>query len=274
MAGEILCRHDQCPRDKGGYWKDWDFSSFDAVYHVAGIAHSDTRKVSAEEQGKYYAINTELTLDVAKKAKEDGVRQFIFMSSAIVYGESSPVGGMKVIKINTPLAPVNFYGDSKRKAEEGLGKLRSANFKVVVLRSPMVYGRGSKGNYPMLSRLACRLPIFLKVSNCRSALYITNLCEFVRLMIDNEEDGIFFPQNKEYMNTSKLVRAIGECHQKRIVLIPGLEFLLKAGSIFSPLINKAFGSFVIDRQLSLYKEDYQIVGLAQSIRETEGGTAS
>lgn len=76
----------------GGGWKERDFSSFDTVYHVAGIAHSDTRKVSAEEQEKYYAVNTGLTLDVAKKAKKDGVRQFIFMSSAIVYGESAPVG--------------------------------------------------------------------------------------------------------------------------------------------------------------------------------------
>lgn len=258
---------------RGGYWNDASFEGYDTVYHVAGIAHSDTRKVSAEEQEKYYAVNTELTLDVAKKAKEDGVRQFLFMSSVIVYGESAPIGKIKVIKADTPLAPANFYGDSKRKAEEGLWKLRSSDFRVVVLRSPMVYGRGSKGSYPQLRKIAQKLKFFPDIKNQRSMLYITNLCEFVRLMIDNEEAGIFFPQNKEYMNTSKLVRAIGKVHEKKVVLVPGTEPLLNMLGNFMPLVNKAFGNLVIDKSLSRYKEDYQLIGAVQSIREAESKSA-
>lgn len=256
---------------RGGRWKNASFEGFDTLYHVAGIAHSDVRGVLAEDKKSYYSVNTDLTLDVAKKAKEDGVRQFIFMSSIIVYGDSAPIGEDKVIRANTPLDPVNFYGDSKKKAEEGLKVLRDENFKIVILRPPMIYGRGSKGNYSVLRKIAQLTPIFPKIHNCRSMIYLTNLCEFVRLMIENEEDGVFLPQNREYMNTSEMVRSIAAVHGKRVVLVPGIELLLKAASLITPMVNKAFGNLVIDKNLSRYKDDYQIVSTMDSIRETESG---
>ena len=64
-------------------WCDTDFSCYDSVFHVAGIAHSDTGKISEEKAKLYYAVNTELTVETAKKAKADGAKQFIFMSSII-----------------------------------------------------------------------------------------------------------------------------------------------------------------------------------------------
>lgn len=256
---------------RGGHWKNVSFEGYDTLYHVAGIAHSDVRGVLAEDKKSYYSVNTDLTLDVAKKAKKDGVRQFIFMSSIIVYGDSAPIGEDKVIRANTPLDPANFYGDSKKKAEEGLKALRDENFKIVILRPPMIYGRGSKGNYSVLRKIAQLTPIFPKIHNHRSMLYLTNLCEFVRLMIENEEDGVFLPQNREYMNTSKMVRSIAAVHGKRVVLVPGIELLLKAASLITPMANKAFGNLVIDKNLSQYKDDYQIVSAMDSIRETESG---
>ena len=163
-----------------GKWRDKSFSEYDSVFHVAGIAHSDTGKVSEERKQFYYQINTDLTIETAEKAKADGVGQFIYMSSAIVYGDSAPIGKLKRITRDTPVAPANFYGDSKVQAENGLLKLADESFHVVILRPPMIYGKGSKGNYPQLSKFAQKLPLFPYIKNERSMLYIGNLTEFVK----------------------------------------------------------------------------------------------
>lgn len=185
----------------GDGWMKYDFSGYDTVYHVAGIAHSDNGKISKEKAKLYYEVNTKLTIRTAMKAKKSGVKQFIFMSSAIVYGDSAPIGKKRIITKDTPVSPANCYGDSKVRAEKGLRKLEDDSFKVVILRPPMIYGKGSKGNYPLMSKLAQKMPVFPYVDNCRSMLYIENLMEFVRLMIENEEHGTFWPQNAEYSNT-------------------------------------------------------------------------
>ena len=183
-----------------GSWREADFSRYDTVYHVAGIAHSDTGHVSEERIAFYYKINTDLAEEAARKAKSEGVRQFIFMSSAIVYGDSAPIGKEKLITRETPCDPANFYGDSKVQAEKKLLLLADGSFKVVILRCPMIYGRGGKGNFPTLEKMALKLPLFPKVKNARSMLYVGNLAEFVRLMIENEESGIFWPCNREWSN--------------------------------------------------------------------------
>lgn len=252
-----------------GAWRDKDFSKYDVVYHVAGIAHADTGHVSEEKKAFYYKINTNLAIETAKKAKADGVKQFIFMSSAIVYGDSAPIGEKKVIKAGMEAHPVSFYGDSKLQAEKGIIPLQDNSFKVVILRPPMIYGKGSKGNYPVLSKLAQRLPIFPYVDNQRSMLYIENLCEFIRLMIENEESGIFHPQNGEYSNTAELVKIIAETHGKKVIIVHGFGWALKLVSHFIGLINKAFGSFAYDNDISEYKENYRVCGLKESIRRTE-----
>ena len=144
-----------------GTWREKNFSEYDTVFHVAGLAHSDVGKVSDEIKAKYYAVNTDLTVETAKKAKVEGVGQFVFMSSAIVYGESAPIGKSKVITKDTPVNPANFYGDSKVQAENGILPLSDDKFKVVILRPPMIYGKGSKGNYPMLAKIAQKYLYFL-----------------------------------------------------------------------------------------------------------------
>ena len=252
-----------------GTWREKDFSLYDAVFHVAGIAQSDNGKISEEKEKLYYAVNRDLTVETAEKAKADGVGQFIFMSSAIVYGDSAPIGKSKRITKESPLSPANCYGDSKVQAEKGIQTLDASDFRIVILRPPMIYGKGSRGNYPLLAKLAKKMPFFPYVKNERSMLYIGNLCEFVRLMVENDERGVFWPQNAEYSNTSELVRMIGAAHGKRVRLVKGFGWALKLMSHLTGLVNKAFGNLSYEATMSEYRVDYRRTSLEASIGETE-----
>lgn len=251
-------------------WRDTDFGGYDTVFHVAGIAHSDNGKISKEKAALYYSVNTDLTVETAKRAKSDGAKQFVFMSSAIVYGESARIGREKVITRDTPLSPANCYGDSKVQAEKGLCLLDDENFKVVILRPPMIYGKGSRGNYPLLAKLARKLPLFPYIKNQRSMLYVENLCEFVRLMIENSERGIFWPQNSEYSNTSEMVKMIAASHGKKVRLVKGFGWALRIMSHLTGIVNKAFGNLIYDQAMSTYREEYRVSDLPESIKRTEG----
>ncbi len=255
-------------------WKDYDFAPFDTVFHVAGIAHADVGKVSEETKALYYRVNRDLALETAQKAREQGVNQFIYMSSVIIYGESAPVGSEKHITHKTLPAPANFYGDSKWQAERFLRRLETTSFHVAVLRPPMIYGEGSKGNYPVLSKLAVKLPICPAIVNRRSMLYVENLAEFVRLLIDDGRGGIFYPQNAEYTVTSEMIRMIAQVKGKHLHLWPILNLLVAVVAKFpgkpGALLNKAFGNLTIDQSLSRQDFDgYQIYSLEESIHRTE-----
>lgn len=244
-------------------WKEIDFSRFDVVVHVAGIAHQDTK---ADQEDLYYKVNTKLTIDIASKAKSDGVKQFIFMSSMIIYGASSKIGEQKVVTNVTMPEPINFYGNSKLLAEAGILPLQSVNFNVVVLRPPMIYGKGSKGNYPLLAKFAKISPVFPDIDNQRSMLHIENLTEFIRLIIDNEKKGIYFPQNKEYVKTAEMVEEIAKVNGKEINLIKLFNPILIRLSKNINTINKIFGNLVYEKSLSEYKGiDYCINDFNQSI---------
>jgi UDP-glucose 4-epimerase len=249
----------------GDSWKEKDFSGFDVVFHVAGIAHiSSSRKM----EDLYCKVNRDLTIETAQKAKHEGVKQFIFMSSIIVYGDSSC--SKKVITKETIPKPSNFYGSSKLQAEEGINLLESDNFKVVVLRPPIIYGKGSKGNYPRLAKAAQKIAIFPDIDNERSMLYIDNLCEFIKLMIDHEESGLFFPQNSEYVKTGEMVRLIAEAHGKKIKMTKIFNPLLKIMCPKVGLISKVFGNLVYEQSISDYdKVNYRIRDFRESIMATE-----
>ena len=137
----------------------------------------------------------------------------------------------------------------------------------------MIYGAGSKGNYPLLAKLAKNLLFFPEIENKRSMLYVGNLCKFVALIIQNEESGVFFPQNREYVQTSEMVKLIAEVHGKKIILVkafhPFLRLLTVLGGKPAGLVNKAFGTMVYDQEMSEYREDYRVYGLEESIRLTE-----
>lgn len=253
----------------GGKWKSADFSEYDTVFHVAGLAHADVGKVTDTVKAKYYAVNTDLAIATAKKAKAEGVRQFIFMSSAIVYGDSAPISEKKVIYKSTPYQPANFYGDSKAQAEKGLLALQGDGFDVVILRCPMIYGKNSKGNFPELEKIALKTPVFPRIYNRRSMLYIGNLTEFVRLMIENNERGVFWPCNKEVSNTAEIVQMIAACHGKKVRLVPWVRRVLKGVAHFNGYVNKAFGNLEYAEGLGDYKQEYRLYTLEESIKETE-----
>ncbi len=252
-----------------GSWKNVSFSDYDAVFHVAGIVHMEKTKHDPEQAALYERVNTRLAIETARKAKSDGVKQFIFMSSASVYGLSAPIGKQVTITKDTPLNPSDNYGISKAKAEEGLRALADERFKVAILRPPMIYGKGCKGNYVMLAKLARKLPVFPWVENQRSMLYIENMAEFVRLVVDDEAEGIFCPQNNEYVNTSEMVNLIAHANGKGILMVKGVTWALKLMSHVTGLVDKAFGSLCYDQELSKYPKDYCVKSLQESILETE-----
>ena len=242
-------------------WKSENFSRFDSVFHVAGIAHDSTKNSDREA---YYAVNSQLAYDTARKAMNDGVKQFIFMSSSIVYGNHSGL-----ITRDSPVNPASYYGESKVKAEEMLRELESENFRVSILRCPMIYGKNCKGNYVLLSKIAQKLPVFPYVKNYRSMLYVKNMAEFVRLIVDDNAHGLFWPQNGIYTNTSELVKMIAGVHGHKIKLIHNVESAIRFMSRFSVKIKKAFGSLAYYMSMSDYIHDYRAYTLYQSIAETE-----
>lgn len=259
-------------------WREKDFSSFDIVYHVAGIAHADVGNVDEATKEKYYAVNTDLTVEVCKKAKADKVKEFVFMSSMIVYGDSAPYGAKKIVDANTVPKPANFYGDSKLQADVAVRELADADFKVIVLRPPMIYGKGSKGNYPVLAKLAKKLPVFPDVDNERSMLHIDNLCEFlcqVMLIEHLTQDAVvLIPQNAEWTKTSDMVEQIAEVSGKKIkktkVLTPAVKIAGMMPGKIGGLVNKAFGNNCYAYKISVYSGvNYQKNTLKQSIIRTE-----
>ena len=258
-----------------GSWREKSFAGYDVVFHVAGIAHADVGYVSEERKAFYYKINRDLAIETARKAKEGGVSQFVFMSSMIVYGESAGLGKKKVITKDMKPHPANFYGDSKWQADKGVRKLADDSFHVAVLRPPMIYGKGSKGNYPLLAKMAKKLPVFPDIQNERSMLYIGNLCEFLCLLMQSGEGGIYFPQNAEYVQTSEMVRLIAKTAGHKIwitkLLNPAVWLAGKIPGKVSGMVNKAFGNMRYELEMSeAFDRKYRYFDLERSIRLTEG----
>lgn len=247
-------------------WETIDFSKYDSIFHVAGIAHFS--KDPSKKQ-LYYKVNTELTEKVAKKAKDEGVNQFIFMSSIIVYGDSTKSN--RIITPETKPRPSDFYGDSKWQAERRLEKLRSDDFKIAIIRPPMIYGKGSKGNYPRLSKLSKKIPIIPDYQNERSMLYIGNFCEFVRQIILTNSEGVYFPQNKEYVSTSNLMIVIAKLSGHKFISTKLLNPLINL-LFFNDNIKKMFGNLTYSKSLSQYDFEYQIYNFENSLIETEKET--
>jgi nucleoside-diphosphate-sugar epimerase len=245
-------------------WKTIDFTKYDVVFNVAGIAHIST-KPSMEPL--YYKINRDLVLEIALKAKNEGVKQFIHMSSMIVFGDMSYLGLEKKITLETQPIPINFYGKSKLEADHGLDQLRNENFKIAVIRPPLIYSENALGNFPRLVKIARILPIFPHIDNEQSMIYIDNICEFIRLVIENNDSGIFYPQNREYVNTTLMVKTIAEFSGKKIYTTKIFNPLLKLLSKKIRIINKAFGNLTYSKEMSDYLNyDYCVVDFKESLK--------
>lgn len=246
---------------KGDGWRSFDFSGYDAVYHVAGIAHVST---DPSMEGLYYRVNRDLAIEVGERAKASGVRQLVFMSSSIVYGDSSAADRGPITR-ETPASPANFYGKSKLEAEQGLEALSDGDFKVAILRCPMIYGPGCKGNFPLLAKIARTTPVFPDVRNRRSVLYVENLAEFVAQVVDRELAGTFWPQNAEYMSTGEAVRLLGEVQGSPVYVTRLLSPLAFLATRFTEAGRKAFGTLYYDMALSECEFSYQSMTFQESL---------
>lgn len=246
-------------------WKQTDLTKYDIVFHVAGIAHVDPKPEMAP---LYYKVNRDLAIEVAQHAKECGVKQFVYMSSRIVYRASKSLKG-NVTTPETQPDPNDFYGDSKLQAEKGLHELESPTFKVAILRPPMIYGSNSKGNFLRLGWLATKAPVFPAWHNKRSMLYIDNLAEFVKQIIDRELGGTFFPQNKELTDTVEVVRYFAQKYHKKIWISRVFNPFVWLGSFFLKPIPKMFSDSYYVPEMSVYDFDYQLVSFEDSLKNTE-----
>lgn len=228
-------------------WEKEDFHSYDSLICVAGIAH-----VSSNPRMKqlYYSVNRDLPVAIANKAKREGVKQFIFMSSIIVYGDKSTQGNEICITKETIPDPVDFYGDSKLQAESRLLQLADNSFKVLIIRSPMVYGPGCKGNFPRLVKLAKKIPIFPDINNNRSFIFIYNLCAFFEYAINRQLNGIWFPQDSEYITTTEVVKISAAYFNHKIWFTSFFNPLLLVLSTYLLFFKKVFGSKYYDYSLS------------------------
>ncbi len=241
-------------------WKKSDFTQYDSVFHVAGIAHVNA-KPSMEPL--YRKVNTDLTLEIARHAKQCGIKQFVFMSSMIVFNESKSLK-TQILNMDSEPEPNGFYGDSKLQAEIGLKALEDASFKVVLLRPPMIYGPDCKGNFMRLCKLATLTPIFPEFHNLRSMLYIDNLAEFVKQVILREMSGTFYPQNRELADTVEIVRHFADKYNHKIYICKWLNVFVYIGALFLQPLNKMFGTYYYDTEMSKMEFDYQIVGEFES----------
>lgn len=248
--------------DMRGEWDRGAFCGYDTVIHVAGIAH---QRETDENADAYYAVNRDLAVETARAAKACGVGQFIFMSSMSVYGLTTGH-----ITADTQPAPVTHYGKSKWQAEQQLAKLCDDTFRVAVLRPPMIYGRGCRGNYPRLAALALKLPLFPAVQNRRSMLYIETLCAFVQCLVQSGEGGLFFPQNRDYVTTCDMVSAIRRCRTGRAMLpVPGFGWLVGALAKRVGVVGKVFGSLTYDHAMSAAYADAGQLSFEETIQRTE-----
>lgn len=246
----------------GDNWKKADYPQYDVVYHVAGIAH-----VNAAPKMKtlYYKVNRDLTIEVAKHAKAAGVKQFIFMSSQIVFHESRSLKG-EVMTAETKENPNGFYGDSKLQAELGIKPLEDENFKVCILRPCMIYGPNAKGNFPRLAGLAKKVPVFPEWHNKRSMLYIDNLAEFVHHAIQKQLSGTFYPQNREQADTVEIIRFFAKEAGHKVWITKLFNPCVWLGSFVLQPINKMFATYYYDPAMSKMDFDYQLVSLEESLK--------
>lgn len=224
-----------------------DYNDVDVVFHLSALVH----QMGGANKKEYERVNVTQTLQLAKKAKESGVEHFVFMSTVKVYGEETD----SVYTEKSICNPEDEYGKSKLKAEFELQRLEDKDFKVSIIRTPIIYGYGVKANIKNLVNLVSKLSLlpFGSINNKRSMVYIGNLCHLVDVLIHQKQNGIFLASDDEPLSTSRLIELIAKNLNKKIYLIkvPFFESLLK---ILKPSFYKRlYGSLEVDNSITKEK---------------------
>lgn len=239
-----------------------DFTGYDVCIHTAALVH---KKESDYKEADYFHVNTELTLALAEKAKSQGIKQFVFLSTMAVFGQEQGE-----ITEKSELNPKTFYGKSKLAAEQALQAMQDEHFAISIVRPPMIYGPNCPGNYALLRKLAKKTPIFPFVKNERSMLFIDHLCAMLEQLIVNRDAGIFHPQDGTFINTAEMVRSISGQHKKPLYFsrLGGAMLRIVRGHV--PIVTKVFGNLTYAQEMSQYKQNsYQNFSLNEAIAKTE-----
>ncbi|QOG12071.1 NAD-dependent epimerase/dehydratase family protein [Arcobacter sp. FWKO B] len=223
-----------------------DCSGVDVVFHLSALVH----QMGGASEQEYERVNVTQTLELAKKAKESGVKHFVFMSTVKVYGEETDSKYTE----NSECHPDDEYGKSKLKAENELLELsdEGLGFRVSIIRTPIIYGYGVKANIKSLVNLVNKVPVlpFGGIENRRSMVYIGNLCHLVDVLISQQKSGVFLASDDEPLSTSKLIELIAKNLHKKIYLIkiPFFQTLLK---MLKPSFHKRlYGSLEVDNTIT------------------------
>lgn len=254
-------------------WQNYDYSPYDSIVHVAGIVH----RPDCKDWNLYKSVNTDMPLAIASKFKAQSTKfkagqkiSYIYFSTMGVYGVEKKLGA-SVVDAQTQMTSESPYGKSKLLAEQGLSKLQDKNFDVAFVRPPSVYGKGCRGGYITgFKSIASKLPIIPDAYNnaVQSFVYIDNLCECVRLIVENHLSGGFCPQDDEIPNANRLFEVICKGIGKKYRASKFLGFCLRLVS-FIPLVKKAYGGISYARALSDIKNhDYVVVPFAEGMKRT------
>jgi len=223
----------------------------DAVVHTAAHAH----QLGATSEADYRRVNAEGTVNLARQAAEAGVRRFVFVSSVKVNGESAPPD--RPYREADEPAPEDAYGRSKLAAEQGLAEVaRQGGLEIVVLRPPLVYGPGAKGNLARLMGIVARgIPLpFGALRNRRSMVSLGNLCDAIVASLDfpAPTPRTYLLADGEDLSTPDLVRRLARVMERRAILFPVPAAALRlAGALVgrSGEVERLTGSLCVDAGL-------------------------
>lgn len=226
-----------------------NFKDIDTVLHCAALVHQ-----KKEHPYSYYnEINTEYPKLLAKLAKDNGVKHFVFISTIAVYGLDQ-----EKIHLGTPFNIQNDYAKSKLEAEKVLMDMQTENFKISIVRPPMIYGKNAPGNIQNLKVLIQNFRIIPLggLNNLRTFVYIDNLCFGLKRIIELEKNGEFLISDSESVSTTHLISEMANSMKKRVILVNISVGAFFIKYLFPNLYKKLFTNLVIDNSETLSKLDY------------------
>ena len=226
---------------------DLDLTQISTIVHLSALVH----QMGGASKEEYEHVNITQTLELAEKAKESGVKHFIFMSTVKVYGEETDT----VYREDTPCNPQDAYGKSKLEAEEKLQKLANDTFKISIIRTPIVYGEGVKANILNLINLLKKLSVlpFGNIQNRRSMVYIGNLSAIIDRIIKTEKSGIFLASDDRAVSTTELIQLIAMALNKKVFLLSIPFFPLMLKQLKPSFYKRLYESLEVDNTLTKEK---------------------